>query len=111
MMASATPRSVLWIGRIEAMATSQLVASPLFDIAWCRTVAEALRLPLPAFDGVILPGRRGAERLLASGARIVIGERDPDPGRTQEILRTGATAVPTAQAIPMEGDKAEEAPP
>jgi len=105
---TASPRSVVWIGRPEGVAASKLVASPFFDIAWCPTVAEALRLPLAAFDGVILPGRRGAERLIANGARIVINERDPDPERMQEILRTGATAV---TAIPMEGDKAEETPP
>lgn len=107
----ASPRSVVWIGSPEGVAASQLVASPLFDVAWCPTVADALGLPLAAFDGVILPGGRGAERLLAAGARIVISERDPDPGRIQEILRTGGTPASAPRVISTDAEKPEEAPP
>ncbi len=109
-MAAPSPRSVVWVGGCEGLMSSHLVASPLIDVAWCPTVAEALRLPLSAFDVVVLPGRCGVEKLRAAGARVVLMEQDPDPRTIEAALGPGVTSLSKSSRTEVRELKEEEVP-
>jgi len=47
-------RSVLFVGRAEALRAEAVAESPWLDVAWARDAEEAAALPLAAFDAVVL---------------------------------------------------------
>ena len=59
-------RSVLFVGRAEALRAEAVAESPWLDVAWARDAEEAAALPLSAFDAVVLDARdeRGAHESL-----------------------------------------------
>ena len=47
-------RSILFVGRAEAMRAEAVAESPLLDVAWARDAEDAAQLPLAAFDAVVV---------------------------------------------------------
>ena len=47
-------RSVLFVGRADALRAEAVAESPLLDVAWARDAEDAAQLPLAAFDPVVL---------------------------------------------------------
>ncbi len=47
-------RSILFVGRAEALRAEGVAESPLLDVAWARDAEDAVQLPLAAFDAVVL---------------------------------------------------------
>jgi Nif-specific regulatory protein len=47
-------RSVLFVGRADALRAEAVAESPLLDVAWARDAEDAAQLPLAAFDAVVL---------------------------------------------------------
>jgi transcriptional regulator with PAS, ATPase and Fis domain len=47
-------RSILFVGRAEALRAEAVAESPLLDVAWARDAEDAAQLPLAAFDAVVL---------------------------------------------------------
>jgi Nif-specific regulatory protein len=100
-------RSILWVGRPELLGAQLVADSPSFEVAWTRTLDEALELPLRAFDALVIEAtrpeatadalprlggvahrprvvvllqeaaREHAESLRAAGADAVVMQRDP----------------------------------
>jgi transcriptional regulator with PAS, ATPase and Fis domain len=106
-------RSVLWVGRAEALRAEAVAESPLVDVAWVRDAEEAAALPLAAFDAVVLdaesePAARDAlGRLRAGGPGgcppVLV--RLPTTSATSEVALRGAGAAgvcarsPAADAV------------
>jgi transcriptional regulator with PAS, ATPase and Fis domain len=47
-------RSILWVGRPEPLGAELVADSPSVEVAWTRTLDEALELPLRAFDALVI---------------------------------------------------------
>ncbi|MDJ0866464.1 MAG: sigma 54-interacting transcriptional regulator, partial [Myxococcota bacterium] len=100
-------RSLLFVGRAEALRAEAVADAPRLDVAWVRDVDEALALPLPAFDAIVIdaPDLRGGCAALAHLTEAGDGlppllVRLPDaPAADHETLRAaGAAAVLAGRA-------------
>jgi Nif-specific regulatory protein len=47
-------RSILWVGRPDPLGAEMVADAPELEVAWARSLEEALELPLAAFDAVVL---------------------------------------------------------
>jgi Nif-specific regulatory protein len=47
-------RSILWVGRPDPLGAELVADSPSVEVAWTRTLDEALELPLRAFDALVI---------------------------------------------------------
>jgi transcriptional regulator with PAS, ATPase and Fis domain len=94
-------RSVLFVGRAEALRAEAVAESPLLDVAWARDAEEAASLPLSAFDAIVLDARddRGARDALAriaaagGGSRPPVLVRLPTTSATSDVALRGAGAA------------------
>jgi Nif-specific regulatory protein len=99
-------RSVLYVGRAEALRAEAVADSPLLDVAWARDAEEAAALPLSAFDAIVLDARdeRSAREALArigtagGGRRPPVLVRLPATSATSEVaLRSAGAAAVTSR--------------
>jgi Nif-specific regulatory protein len=51
-------RSILWVGRPDPLGAELVADSPSVEVAWTRTLDEALELPLRAFDALVIEATR-----------------------------------------------------
>jgi Nif-specific regulatory protein len=96
-------RSVLWIGRAEALEIEGVSEAPHLDLAWARDVDEALSLPLEAFDAVVLDAPDGsaledARRLArrGGGTQLLVRLAEADDALVRALLEAGASDVVVA---------------
>jgi Nif-specific regulatory protein len=97
-------RSVLWIGGSGGLETSPLAGAPSVDLAWARTLEEALALPLGGFDCVVMDAPDGFDTghatacLRRAGAREVLVTQDP---HAHPLLHDLEHAAHARRAAPM----------
>jgi transcriptional regulator with PAS, ATPase and Fis domain len=70
-------RSILFVGRADALRAEAVAESPLLDVAWARDAEDASQLPLAAFDAVVLDA-----------------ESEPAARESLERIRDGREACP-----------------
>jgi transcriptional regulator with PAS, ATPase and Fis domain len=111
-------RSVLFVGRAEALRAEAVAESPHLDVAWARDAEEAAALPLSAFDALVVDARDDAEARDALGRlgatspspRPPILVRVPTTSTTNElVLRSLGAAAVFARGGPAGSDRALEA--
>jgi len=93
-------RSVLYVGRAEALRAEAVADSPLLDVAWARDAEEAAALPLSAFDAIVLEARdeRSARDALARIGAAAGGRRPPVLVRLPATSATSEVALRAAGA-------------
>jgi transcriptional regulator with PAS, ATPase and Fis domain len=109
-------RSVLWIGGADGLEASPLAGAPSVDLAWARTLEEALALPLGGFDCVVMDAPDGFDAgratacLRRAGAREVLVTSEPHARPLLGDLEHAARSARRALAPP-EREKGEAAAP
>ena len=70
-------RSILWIGSADRFSADLVGEAPALDVVWERDVDAALRLPLRAFDAVVLDAARPDQAAPAIGRLCRKSRRTP----------------------------------
>ncbi len=94
-------RSILWVGRPDPLGAELVADSPSVEVAWTRTLDEALELPLRAFDALVIEATKPEEtaqalpRLgeLAHRPRVVVLLAEEAREHAARLREAGADAV------------------